>query len=251
MKILFVGDVHMDVANIENVILYAVGRGCKIIFVLGDFGYWPHIQDGIDFLARISELCSIHGVEVHFIRGNHDNAERLAEYPSDRISNIASGIYFHPNLTIFSAGGYRFCAVGGAYSVDGYKRVFGYSKWTGEEIASSEVYACSGIEADIVLSHDCPDSVDIDDYLHNKRDPGTLAHRIKLQAIVDEINPKYVFHGHYHERFVARGEVNGKKFINVGLASNEGSLATQCMVFDCDAMHHDFSVNYSSPSIID
>lgn len=243
MHILIFGDSHMNLGNLDNVIDYAEARGCSYLLSVGDFGYWPHIEEGRAFLHYLSERLKEKDMEVHFIKGNHDNHEYLATLPQDEVSEVSPLVYYHPNMTTWVLGEYTFCAVGGAYSVDGWKRTFGKDKWPNEEITNADIYASIGINADIIISHDCPESVDIDDYLDNKRDPMTFGHRMKLQSIVDEIKPKYVIHGHYHERFVARGTHPEGKFINVGLDRDDSPLERQCLIFDCDAMTHDFSVN--------
>lgn len=242
MRILIFGDSHMNLHNLGNVLDYAESRGCKILLSVGDFGYWPHDVDGKAFLYHLSAELVQRDMEIHFVKGNHDNHEYLAEYTAP-VSEVSPRIYYHPNMTTWQWGEYTFCAVGGAYSIDGWKRTFGVDKWPNEEISNSDIYSSVDVKADIIISHDCPESVDIEDYLDNKRDPLTYSHRLKLQSIVDEIKPKYVIHGHYHERFVARGIHPEGKFINVGLGRDGDELDRQCLVFDCDAMVHDFSVN--------
>lgn len=245
MKVLMVGDVHMDLYNILNCIELAASLNCEKILAVGDFGYWTHTAKGRKFISELSKHAKQFGVLVHFIKGNHDNHDYLGAYANGSITEVAPNLYFHQNLSQWTWGEYSFIALGGAFSVDGYKRIYGVSKWHNEELSYAEVYACDGLSADIVISHDCPDSVDIDDYLDNKRDPMTFGHRMKLQAAVDFVKPKFVIHGHYHQRFVARGEHPEGKFTNIGLASNESPLSMQCMVFDCDAMTHDFSARFN------
>jgi len=245
MKILIVGDVHMSIVNMDNILDYAESHGCEKIIVLGDFGYWPHDTEGKAFLFYLNRELARRNIEVHFIKGNHDNHDYLNAYIGEKgVVEIMPKLYFHPNLTTWTWGAYVFCAVGGAYSTDGWKRTVGVDKWHGEEITMAEVYGCSGIEADVVLSHDCPISVDITEHLNNKTDPFTKGHREKLQSIVDEICPEIVFHGHYHKRFDLTGTHTRGTFRNIGLASNKQTLALQCLVFDCDAMYHDFSVRH-------
>ncbi len=243
MRGLIFGDSHGNLNNIYNVLDYAETRGCRILLSVGDFGYWPHDVDGVAFLYYVSKALTERDMEIHFVKGNHDNHEYLDGYPKDQIAEVSPRIYFHPNMTTWQWGGYTFCAVGGAYSIDGWKRTFGKDKWPNEEITNADIYSSPGVKADIIISHDCPESVDIDDYLDNKRDPMTYGHRCKLQSIVDEIKPKYVIHGHYHERFVARGTHPEGEFTNVGLGRDGDPLEKQCLVFDCDAEFHDFSVN--------
>lgn len=243
MHILIFGDSHMDTNNLFNVIDYADTRGCKTLLSVGDYGYWPHIEEGREFLKRISDELIERDMEIHFIKGNHDNHEYLEQFSGMEIAEVSPRMFFRPNMTTWVWGNYTFCSVGGAYSIDGYKRTFGKDKWPNEEISNSDVYTSIGVKADIIISHDCPETVDIDDYLENKRDPMTYGHRMKLQSIVDEIKPQYVIHGHYHERFVARGHHPEGKFTNIGLARNGDGLDLQCLVFDCDSEYHDFTVN--------
>ena len=243
MRILIFGDSHMDLNNLFNVIDYAETRNCKTLLSVGDYGYWPHVEEGRDFLKYVSKELIDRDMEIHFIRGNHDNHEYLERYADMEIAEVSSRMFFRPNMATWTWGDYTFCSVGGAYSVDGYKRVFGRDKWPNEEISNRDVYSCMGIEANIIISHDCPSSVDIDHYLSNHKDPMTHGHRMKLQSIVDEIKPQYVIHGHYHQRFIAQGFHSEGEFTNIGLGRNGDLLSRQCLIFDCDAAYHDFSPN--------
>ena len=240
MQILLVGDPHGDRYNISNVLDIANSNGCEKVVLLGDVGYWPHTPDGQLFLKHVEKETHLKNIDIHFIKGNHDNHEWLKQYDHQEIVQLQDHLFYHPNLSTWVWGDYSFCAVGGAHSVDHHNRVEGISWWRDENISMGDVYGCEGISADIILSHDCPLSVNIDNILQNKKDQNTTANRENLQMIVNEIKPRYVFHGHYHKKIIAEGKRDGELFVNVGLSSNKQELETQCLVFDVDSEYHDF-----------
>lgn len=224
----------MDFKRIARLIGEAIDKECEKILVLGDFGYWPHVNDGKKFLNRLKTYLERYPVELHFVKGNHDNHEFLNEYNGQTCVEIFPKFFFHPNMSVWTWGKYSFCAIGGAYSIDGARRIEGLSKWKDEEISNDDIEKSKFISADIILSHDCPLSVDIDEYLDYKRDSGTMNNRFKLQECVENIKPNLVLHGHYHKRINGVGNHSEGSFTNIGLASNMQKLEEQILVFDCE-----------------
>lgn len=251
MKILLAGDTHGSIVNVQTLFKKASDEGCKIILVLGDFGHFPHLSDGRAFLKAIRQLSRQYKIVLHWIKGNHDNHEALSSFT--RETEIIQGCIYHPNMVPWTWGKYTFVAVGGAYSIDKNQRTPGVDWWPEEEISNADVYACDSIRADIIVSHDCPLSVDLSYYLNYKTDPNTHRNRQKLQAIVEVVKPKYLFHGHYHVRTSLKGETSKGKFDCIGLAANINSLKAQTFVLDCEADSFDFTiptVNYATDPLI-
>jgi len=235
MKILIAGDTHGDKDNILHLTSKASGNGCEKILILGDFGYFPHMANGQSFLDYCEKMAKTHKIEIHWIKGNHDNHEALAAYSG--AVKIRPHVIFHQNLHVWKWGKYNFCAVGGAYSIDKNHRTIGIDWWIDEQVSMADVYNCEDIKenVDIIVSHDCPMSVNINSHLDFKNDPETANNRNKLQAIVDVLKPSKVFHGHYHVMIEdGIGNHPDGTFDSIGLASNVNPRKKQTLIFDCE-----------------
>lgn len=230
MKIMMCGDIHKDVTNIEKVFEKAKEFECAIIIALGDVCYFPHTRSGKYFISLIENLSRETGILFYMVKGNHDNHEVLSKY--SEITELHPGIFFIPNCVKFTFGNYSFCAVGGAVSIDILQRQRMIDFWDNERISQEDVRNSESMNVDVVLSHDCPISVDIDYYLGYKREPKTTSNRRMLQAAVDNLKPKFLFHGHYHSRIKGKGLHGGGEFLSLGLASNKTGINDQIFVFD-------------------
>lgn len=137
---LFLGDLH---GNIKASIILAIrlqtlfNVPLTAIFQVGDFGYWPsgvasmnedpHYkkEDRLDFFeisqsVQTEYFFSVGKSELetlkapfYFIRGNHEDFDRLSLMSQDKPSEVTTGIYFIPdyfqgvieNLNIMALGG--------------------------------------------------------------------------------------------------------------------------------------------------
>lgn len=237
MKILIAGDPHGSRKNMLHLVKKAAGNKCKKVLLLGDVGYLPNYLDGREYVDYVSKIAVEYGIEVHWIKGNHDNHEILSEYRGT--VEIAENFIFHQNIDVWTWGKYTFCAVGGAVSVDVFSnsRNRGIDWWPNEVISVSDIYAAMEVKEkiDIVIAHDCPISVNIDKYLEFKTGEDTIANRTVLQEIVDILKPSKLFHGHYHERINETGTcLTGEVFESIGLGDNRNSRKNQSIIFDCE-----------------
>jgi Icc-related predicted phosphoesterase len=234
LNVLVAGDTHGDAKNIQHLLLKAKGNKCSKVLVTGDFGHFPHLKNGVKWYNNISAKAVKEGIELHWIKGNHDNHDDLKKYIG--CVEIYPNVFFHQNLHVWTWGNSTFCAVGGAYSIDKADREEGIDWWKDEQISYKEVERSEDImsEIDIIISHDCPISVDIDKYLEYKRDIYTQGNRQKLQDIVDNLKPKMVIHGHYHQRIESKGTHPDGEFRNIGLGANVTSRASQSMILKCE-----------------
>jgi len=231
VRILFTGDSHGDLMYIRSSLAAARRNDCDRIFVLGDFGYWPHMQSGRDFLEQVDKHAAAMKIEVYFLDGNHDNMSPifLTPQPVDD-----EGFYLHEHsageaidgLPVFvqyehihyawrghqwNWGGKEFIALGGAYSVDKDWRVKeeakrGKSEWLwfyNEQMTDGDM--------EQILTHAQPDAVDIivahDKPLWSQPDwnrkdyEECLPNQRRLQRAVNQLKPELFFHGHLHYRY--------------------------------------------------
>lgn len=235
------GDTHGNIENIGLLVEYAIANDCQKILVTGDFGIFPHVEWGKKFLDDMTRIYQKSHIPIHFVKGNHDNHEYLDALQGDSldIKQVVEGVYFHPTLCTWMWGDYKFGAVGGAYSVDRAWRVVGRDWWPNEQIRASEVNRAEIMgKVDVLVSHDCPWTGTVDDYCDFKMDGESQMNRYKLQKIVEVIQPKLCFHGHFHTRYEGYANYTVDEtvveFPCKGLAADINLFANQVYVFDCN-----------------
>ena len=204
MRILMAGDPHGDRTNVSMLLDVAVLTDCTKIMFLGDFGYFEHIPQNPSFVTAISVEAVRVNVEIHFIKGNHDNHEMLNRLYGEHgsVKEIAKMVYYHPNCEVWEWDGVVFGAIGGAVSIDKNKRTPGHTWWHNEEISNVDLRKCEEMgNVDVLLSHDCPLTGNVEDYCDFRADALFMGHRRKLQHVVEVVKPKLLFHGHFHVRY--------------------------------------------------
>lgn len=225
MKILFLGDTHGNFAWVHDVIDTAKEHDVDWIVQLGDFGYWEHKKHGVDFLHGVqAELAGTdpymgeHPLDMVFIDGNHENhpvlrrnygpeAENHRTHPEYGFWRVRDNLWHAPRAHRWLFDGVQFMSMGGAYSIDKEFRKVGVSWWWEELTTDEEIDAgIAGGLVDILLTHDCPAGVQgaIDEYggLDRQKDrwPDSLANRVRIKRLVEQVRPFALVHGHYHHR---------------------------------------------------
>jgi len=118
---MLLGDTHGNTGFVLNkVIPAAKAAGVQWIYQVGDFGYWEHTDEGVQYLDEVQEGLVLAGLNLVFIAGNHDKVSLISKrYPKvDDFYIVRSSIWFAPNGTQWEFEGTSFVALGGAYSVD-------------------------------------------------------------------------------------------------------------------------------------
>lgn len=129
-RVLVAGDVHGNRRWMGTLCKLARRHGCEIILQVGDFGYWPHTDDGRRFLAHVDWHAERNGIEcVYWIDGNHENHDALSAVAAGGNGplQISQRCIYLPRGVRWTWGGVRFGALGGAFSVDWRERVVGES----------------------------------------------------------------------------------------------------------------------------
>ena len=145
----------------------------------------------------------------YWVDGNHDNHEFLGHLVDhngweEPIPVHHERCLYVPRGCVFQLGGRSCMGFGGAYSVDKEYRKPYRDWWPDEMISVSEMYRAEGVHVDVMFTHDAPCSDVLEVMLEGegyKRDESSRANRQNLTRIVDEVRPKVLFHGHYHERY--------------------------------------------------
>lgn len=217
------GDLHGDTRAGVNLIRTAKKFGITNIIVVGDFGYWPHFKDGIEFLDALNFEARKLDVMVYWLDGNHENFDALEaavkHYPNDGHGRvrIRSHIRYCTRGASWTWDGKRYMTVGGAVSVDKENRLkleknkYGGKRtlwWPQEQLTQEELqFAISrangdklrGKPIDYLFTHDCPTNAPFRGRL--KPDLDSQAHRQTMDRLGKAIQPKLWFHGHMHTRY--------------------------------------------------
>jgi hypothetical protein len=219
--VVIAGDWHRNLRWALHVIETAdelftrAGETRRIIIQLGDFGFRP-VPANPD-LIRVNNALARRGMELWFIDGNHEHWPDIQElctsagtaaqlpYPVGIPLPNLDRIRYLPRGTRWKWAGRTWLAVGGAASVDRLLRTEGVSWWPDEEItpAQADAIIAAG-SADVLLSHDCPDSLVPWDLLGPPAQawipelPRARAHAARLERIARAARVLRVFHGHYH-----------------------------------------------------
>lgn len=208
MLLMLAGDTHGDFKHLTYLITECVSYGIKVIFVLGDFGYWEHTSSGKLFLDDLNVALRREGIDLIFLDGNHENHPLLWEsYESDRddgFVEIRSSIFYSPRGHRWEWDGVKFLSLGGAYSIDKDWREAGTEWWPTEMITDEDVERCGTEPVDVLLSHDVGGEVDIQTFFALAKrgffqpEKNTTLNRYRLQQVISATQPRFIYHGHYH-----------------------------------------------------
>lgn len=236
-RIAFIGDVHGDFGFAARALTYAAERCADVAIQCGDFGF-RRLDEA--FVGGVSAVACRLGVPVLWVDGNHENHPGLAAVPVDPVTGlrpIAPGIWHLPRGFRWTWAGVRFLALGGAYSVDRTGRIPGLDWFPEECLSHSEVIdaAVSG-PADVMICHDAPAGAAIPDEAFEA--PGVWSprdvrasdqHREGLRYVTDHVRPRWLFHGHYHVRYVDELVGEGYRCTVRGLAANKAATLSHAV----------------------
>lgn len=233
MRILFAGDTHGDSTHVRYLVGRAKASSCDRVFVLGDFGHWPHMADGRRFLEQLNNLATKEQVPIYFLDGNHDNMPPIyrTPQPADRYGflhptvvegdkeTVMTNIHYAPRGHQWIWGSKRFIALGGAYSVDKDYRLkeearrgrSNYLWFETEEMTDGDMEnilrTASPRVVDVMLAHDKPLRSQPD---WNRKDlPECLPNQRRLQRAIDHLAPEHYFHGHLHYFYTDTVQIGG------------------------------------------
>lgn len=172
--ITIIGDVHGKYQNYLNIV-----KNHEYTIQLGDYGFKYESLKDVDHNNHL------------IIGGNHDNM--------DKIINTAHylGDYGYTELNGINFFWYR-----GAYSIDRQYRTIGINYWSNEEnnietfIKARELYR--KVKPDLVLTHDCPESIVYQMLSPNHRIYQNITNWA-LQELFNIHQPKRWFFGHHHQ----------------------------------------------------
>ncbi len=205
----------LHVIALADAALTEAGETRKLVIQLGDFGFRP-APDNPGLLLMQEELRE-RDMELWWLDGNHEfhpdirqlcaDAGTAAQlpYPVPIPLPNMDRIRYLPRGTRWRWAGRTWLAVGGAVSVDKLRRTAGVSWWPEEEITEVQADAIVAAgPADVLLSHDCPESWVPWDLLGSPMEawrpvlPEACAHSRLLERMARGVGVIRVLHGHYH-----------------------------------------------------
>lgn len=204
MKILTVGDCHMNPRWSRLAADVALRENVDAIFQVGDFGFsFDHY-----FLKGFEDAhCP-----VYWIPGNHDNYDYLeavgAHRGEDEMKEIWPNIWHVPRVHVWEWDGRKFAACGGAFSIDQDFRRPHLDYWPQEVLTQEDLddARARSEKIDVFFSHDVPYGVPfMEEALDAMKgaigrhlEVGSLANRMTLRKVVEQFGPKLLIHGHHH-----------------------------------------------------
>jgi hypothetical protein len=237
-RILLAGDWHGNTAHAQWVMRHAARTGCAGVLQLGDFGIWPG-EGGRRYLQALSKVAAETGVWVAFIDGNHEDFWQLNSLPVNEngVRKVAGGIWHLPRGLRWQWAGRTWLAMGGATSLDRAHRRLGSSWWPEESITDAQFREVTdGGRADVMLTHDCPDTVPIPGLDPRGWSPEALeiaeAHRKIVRAIAEVVQPHELWHGHFHIRYRAEVSFADTPCVVNGLGDDGDGLRNSVALLD-------------------
>lgn len=215
-KAVIAGDWHGNYAWVKNKGIYMCQRsGADTIIQLGDFGFTP----GTDEFTKLNTLLARKGITVFFVDGNHEPFDTYRDHPAveDGFQQLGTNIIRIMRGTVFNLGGTHCLGLGGAGSIDQQYRTIGKDWFPDEYITGADTAVAiskarelqqAGQRVDFMFTHDAPAGVNTPvEPLGYKPAPAVEAacsmNRILLAAVVNEVAPRALFHGHYHTQYVS------------------------------------------------
>lgn len=225
-RTLLVGDIHGDQKNISKLFEIAISQKCDRIHCLGDFGCFPNLPKYKEFLEITSRKSLENGIAVSFTDGNHENHEYLNSLEISEKVFVAPGIEWWYRGKMVG----NILSMGCANSIDKNYRIQGRDWFPEEIISQKDFYKCSE-KADFIFSHDCPYGIDFGFEL----DEMSVKNQKMLLEICEVVQPKILFHGHYHRFHESFLEMSYGKLEVIGLNCGD-CLEEQIMIFQNGAL---------------
>ena len=198
------GDTHGE----QNRILQieeqtGIGTGDCLI-VCGDFGY---LFDNDKSEELFLDALSLRPYTICFCDGNHENFPAIYSFPEEnwnggKIHRIRKNIIHLMRGQVFDIEGSKFFTMGGAYSIDKYKRREG-KEWWEQELPTNEEYRESSANlrknensVDYIITHTAPTEIlRMMGYSPDAHDAELCGF---LEWVMHEVCFKKWFFGHWH-----------------------------------------------------
>lgn len=213
IKVGIAGDWHGMTQVALNAITVFQGHGIKNIYHVGDFSIHTH-SAGVLFLEKVNQLLLQYDMRIFVTPGNHENYDYLETIPvrDDGLQWVNTNIAAIPRGFRWMIGDTTFASLGGAASIDYLSREEGKNWWKAEKITLDDVGSLSadGLPVDVLITHEAPlggTKVEMvkretqEDWLSQELLYSYQSQRMVTLA-VESVEPKILFHGHYHYGYI-------------------------------------------------
>lgn len=234
MIICISGDVHGKISDLYKTIeKFESMLGVKFdaLLQVGDFGIWidEKRHDGItklhnktgEFPFWYKNIKKV-PLKTYFIHGNNEDCNFLESIQLSGDFEIIEDLFYIPNGTSVNiadnnesviVGG-----VGGKYSMARFNDKEAKRYYTKSDIDSLIKENMEKNKIDIILTHDAPEGVLIEDNNKNKYYPVALG----LRKFITEIKPSIAFFGHHHG--ICRSRIDKIPVYGLNVIDEKGSL---------------------------
>lgn len=257
-KFLIATDWHGNAEQGREVIFEAERNGIDTIIHCGDFG----IKDSsYRYLDKLQKYLHAFNINIYFIDGNHERFNRIYDKQllEDGTHFVRDNIFYLPRGFRWTWHDVSFMSLGGAASINRFKNGSGSSHWDHNEfITDTDVQkAIAGGPVDVMFMHDSPadapnELIDSDsEQLQCIKTFGltsvmyTYAHREQLRQVTNAVNPRFMFHGHYHRYMHStyKHQDSGKHAKIWGLDQGSVPLNTSRSTFVFDFHQAKYQIN--------
>jgi predicted phosphodiesterase len=256
-----VGDTHGNTQFLVDVLnKFGAMRNVQHVVVLGDFGYWPHFYDGVVFLDDVNRAAEANRLSIYCVPGNHENHDHwnwaVENMPTSKgFAYVRTRVLLAPKVLYWKWAGKQFLAVGGAVSIDkegrrarehDHRDAFGNRRkgtgprtlwWPDEQLSDEELATVRDEKVDFLFTHDCSNRTPFRHRL--KPDIDSVAHRAKIDMVLDRARPEMHFHGHMHERYEWDNPTGN---VVSGVFPTEYDHYTKTYGLECDGMWDSWGV---------
>lgn len=212
-RVFLTGDTHGDLTKIIDFIKRFDLKSRDNIIILGDFGiFWrKDKKDSEYWINYYEENCN--DVDLYWIDGNHENFDIINSWNINKnlIYDNSKHIHYCPRgfetFIDIDCGDHiearKALFIGGADSVDKFRRINHLSWWENETITDKDIENIKGSYY-YVFSHCCPRSVFEDNKvflctISNINENNTIHQsEDKLEELKNKILVKEWWFGHYH-----------------------------------------------------
>lgn len=209
-NMLLAGDWHGHINQALDVIFQAERSGIDTIIQLGDFGIKEY---DAKYLDAMQKYLGMFNMNLYFIDGNHEDFPRIykKQLLPDGTRYVRDNIYHLPRGFRWTWHKISFLALGGAASISKYGTGMQKQWWPEELITDKDLADVGNTYADVMLTHDSPSDApniitdNAEEQIRCLKTFGLTgltyshAHREQLRLATNAVNPRFIFHGHYHK----------------------------------------------------
>ena len=199
MGLYITGDKHQDYNRLFSKIELGKLNENDTIIVLGDMGlFWRHDKKDANEIIKFYE--ENYTCNLYFIDGNHENFKILNSLEEDEngMGYVSEHIRHLKRGRRYIIDGKSFLTIGGADSVDKFRRTEGLSWWKEEAITDEDISRVKETYYDYILTHTCPTKI----FNENK------IYLCTLGNIVDDDNPDFHISGNQLDKILKNKNIN-------------------------------------------